>query len=211
MLTGERRSFGPSVYIQCSKLTRGGLHPWRAGALHRRWQLLQTHNDSRRRPNVRQGVCAGEAAQLRGGKQLHHRQEVSVFVGHFHERVIVKDGVGGQVRAMVVTTSIPHCLEFCFVVCRELADRHGLARRLSPFQESMDTKDGNWSSHSPGLTGFWMSRFQVSSQVSSRKIPSIGYLSLRTCTKRVSTSGFRTPCMLTRSWRTSGRFRCSYA
>lgn len=39
-------------------------------------------------------------------------KKTAMMVDHFHEQVIAKRKIGGQARAMVVTSSIPRCIEY---------------------------------------------------------------------------------------------------
>ena len=39
-------------------------------------------------------------------------KKAAMMVEHFHEQVIAKGKIGGQARAMVVTSSIPRCIEY---------------------------------------------------------------------------------------------------
>lgn len=46
------------------------------------------------------------------------------MVDHFHEQVIAKGKIVGQARTMVVTASIPRCIEYYFAINKCLANRH---------------------------------------------------------------------------------------
>ena len=43
-------------------------------------------------------------------------KKAAIMVDHFHEQVIEKGKIGGQARAMVVTASIPRCVEYYYAV-----------------------------------------------------------------------------------------------
>ena len=43
-------------------------------------------------------------------------QKAEMMVEHFHEQVISKGKIGGQARAMVVTSSIPRCIEYYYAI-----------------------------------------------------------------------------------------------
>ena len=50
-------------------------------------------------------------------------KKAAMMVDHFHEQVIAKGKIGGQARAMVVTSSIPRCIEYYYTINKCLADR----------------------------------------------------------------------------------------
>ena len=43
-------------------------------------------------------------------------KKAAMMVDHFHEQVIAKAKIGGQARAMVVTSSIPRCIEYYYAI-----------------------------------------------------------------------------------------------
>ena len=51
-------------------------------------------------------------------------KKAAMMVDHFHEQIIARKKLGGQSRAMVVTASIPRCIETYYAVTQCLADRH---------------------------------------------------------------------------------------
>jgi type I restriction enzyme R subunit len=53
---------------------------------------------------------------------IAHKAEM--MVDHFHEQVIAKGKIGGKARAMVVTASIPRCVEYYHAINKCLAARH---------------------------------------------------------------------------------------
>jgi len=53
---------------------------------------------------------------------IAHKAEM--MIDHFHEQVIAKGKIGGKARAMVVTASIPRCVEYYFAINKCLATRH---------------------------------------------------------------------------------------
>lgn len=53
---------------------------------------------------------------------IAHKAEM--MVDHFHEQVIAKGKIGGKARAMVVTASIPRCVEYYYAINKCLAARH---------------------------------------------------------------------------------------
>ena len=46
------------------------------------------------------------------GNEFTIAKKAAMMVEHFHEQVIAKSKIGGQARAMVVTTNIPRCVEY---------------------------------------------------------------------------------------------------
>lgn len=51
-------------------------------------------------------------------------QKAEMMVEHFHEQVISKGKIGGQARVMVVTSSIPRCIEYYYAINKCLSARH---------------------------------------------------------------------------------------
>lgn len=51
-------------------------------------------------------------------------QKAEMMVEHFHEQVIAKRKIDGQARVMVVTQSIPRCVEYYFAINKCLENRH---------------------------------------------------------------------------------------
>ena len=56
-----------------------------------------------------------------------------MMVEHFHEQVIAKGKIGGQARAMVVTSSIPRCIEYFYAINKHLAERHSPYKAIVAF------------------------------------------------------------------------------
>lgn len=56
------------------------------------------------------------------------RQKAEIMVDHFHEQVVAKNKIGGQARAMVVTSSIERAIHYFFAI------RDYLKERKSPYQ-----------------------------------------------------------------------------
>ena len=61
------------------------------------------------------------------------QQKASVIVEHFHTQVIGKGKVGGQARAMVVTSSILRAIEFYYEIKRQLEDRKSPYKAIVAF------------------------------------------------------------------------------
>jgi len=62
------------------------------------------------------------------GNQHAIAQKADIMVEHFLGQVIAKQKIGGQARAMVVTSSIPRCIEYFHAI------RDALAARKSPYK-----------------------------------------------------------------------------
>lgn len=60
-------------------------------------------------------------------------KKAAMMVDHFHEQVIAKGKIGGQARAMVVTSSIPRCIEYYYAINKCLADRHSPYKAIIAF------------------------------------------------------------------------------
>lgn len=60
-------------------------------------------------------------------------KKATMMVEHFHEQVIAKGKIGGQARAMVVTSSIPRCVEYYYAINKCLAERHSPYKAIIAF------------------------------------------------------------------------------
>lgn len=60
-------------------------------------------------------------------------QKAEMMVDHFHEQVISKGKIGGQARAMVVSSSIPRCIEYYYAINKCLANRHSPYKAIVAF------------------------------------------------------------------------------
>ncbi|MBE6473414.1 MAG: type I restriction endonuclease subunit R [Coriobacteriaceae bacterium] len=81
-------------------------------------------------------------------------KKAAMIVEHFHEQVIAKAKIGGQARAMVVTASIPRCIEYYFAICKELADRHSPYKAIIAFSDECKYRGQEPPLTSAGLNGF---------------------------------------------------------
>ena len=61
------------------------------------------------------------------------QQKASIVVEHFHSQVIDKGKVGGQARAMVVTSSILRAIEFYYEISRQLKARRSPYKAIVAF------------------------------------------------------------------------------
>lgn len=60
-------------------------------------------------------------------------KKAAMMVEHFHEQVIAKGKIGGQARAMVVTTNIPRCIEYYYAINKCLSERHSPYKTIIAF------------------------------------------------------------------------------
>lgn len=60
-------------------------------------------------------------------------KKAAMMVDHFHEQVIAKGKIGGQARAMVVTESIPRCIEYYYAINKCLSERHSPYKTIIAF------------------------------------------------------------------------------
>ena len=87
-------------------------------------------------------------------------QKAEMMVEHFHEQVISKGKIGGQARAMVVTSSIPRCIEYYYAINKCLAARHSPYKAIVAFSGAH-----KYQGQEPALTSAAMNGF------SDAKIP----------------------------------------
>jgi len=76
---------------------------------------------------------------------IAHKAEM--MVEHFHEQVIAKGKIGGQARAMVVTASIPRCVEYYYAINKCLATRHSPYKAIVAY-----SGDHMYQGQEPALT-----------------------------------------------------------
>jgi len=81
-------------------------------------------------------------------------QKAQMMVDHFHEQVIAKGKIGGQARAMVVTASIPRCIEYYYAINKCLADRHSPYKVIIAF-----SGEHKYQNQEPPLTSAAMNGF----------------------------------------------------
>ena len=81
-------------------------------------------------------------------------KKASMMVDHFHEQVIAKGKVGGQARAMVVTASIPRCVEYYYAINRCLAERNSPYKAIVAFSGEHKYHGQDPALTSAGLNGF---------------------------------------------------------
>ena len=81
-------------------------------------------------------------------------QKADMMVEHFHEQVISKGKIGGQARAMVVTSSIPRCIEYYYAISKSLANRHSPYKAIVAF-----SGEHKYQGQEPPLTSAAMNGF----------------------------------------------------
>ncbi|GAB7231789.1 hypothetical protein [Facklamia hominis] len=60
-------------------------------------------------------------------------QKAEMMIKHFHEQVISKGKIGGQARAMVVTSSILRCIEYYYALNKFFSARHSSYKAIVAF------------------------------------------------------------------------------
>lgn len=81
-------------------------------------------------------------------------KKAAMMVEHFYEQVITKKKIGGKARAMVVTASIPRCIEYFYAINKCLADRHSPYKTIVAF-----SGEHKYNSQEPALTSAAMNGF----------------------------------------------------
>ena len=81
-------------------------------------------------------------------------KKAAMMVDHFHEQVIAKGKIGGQARAMVVTSSIPRCIEYYYTINKCLADRRSPYKTIIAFSGENKFQGQEPPLTSAGLNGF---------------------------------------------------------
>ena len=96
------------------------------------------------------------------GNEYTIKRKAAMMVEHFHEQVIEKGKIGGQARAMVVTASIPRCIEYYYAITNLLAERHSPFKAIIAF-----SGEHKYHGQEPALTSAAMNGFP------DAKIPSV--------------------------------------
>lgn len=81
-------------------------------------------------------------------------QKAEMIIEHFHEQVISKGKIGGQARAMVVTSSIPRCIEYYYALNKCLSARHSPYKAIVAF-----SGEHKYQGQEPPLTSAAMNGF----------------------------------------------------
>lgn len=96
------------------------------------------------------------------GNEYTIKRKAAMMVEHFHAQVIAKGKIGGQARAMVVTASIPRCIEYYYAITKLLAERHSPFKAIIAF-----SGEHKYNGQEPPLTSAAMNGFP------DAKIPSM--------------------------------------
>lgn len=81
-------------------------------------------------------------------------KKAAMMVDHFHEQIIAKKKLNGKSRAMVVTASIPRCIETYCAINKCLADRHSPYKAIIAFSGECKYNGQEPALTSAGLNGF---------------------------------------------------------
>lgn len=81
-------------------------------------------------------------------------KKAAMMVDHFHEQIIAKKKLNGKSRAMVVTASIPRCIETYYAINKCLADRHSPYKAIIAFSGECKYNGQEPVLTSAGLNGF---------------------------------------------------------
>lgn len=81
-------------------------------------------------------------------------KKAAMMVDHFHEQIIAKKKLNGKSRAMVVTASIPRCIETYYAINKCLADRHSPYKAIIAFSGECKYNGQEPTLTSAGLNGF---------------------------------------------------------
>ena len=81
-------------------------------------------------------------------------QKADMMVTHFHEQVIAKGKIGGQARAMIITSSIERCIEYYHAVNKCLTNRHSPYKAIIAFSGEKQLDKDAPAVTSAGLNGF---------------------------------------------------------
>lgn len=81
-------------------------------------------------------------------------KKAAMMVDHFHEQIIAKGKVGGQARAMVVTASIPRCIEYYYAINKCLSERHSPYKTIIAFSGECKYNGQEQPLTSAGMNGF---------------------------------------------------------
>ena len=81
-------------------------------------------------------------------------KKAAMMVEHFHEQIIAKKKLNGKSRAMVVTASIPRCIEYYYAINKCLADRHSPYKTIVAFSGEHKFKGQEPALTSAAMNGF---------------------------------------------------------
>lgn len=81
-------------------------------------------------------------------------KKAAMMVEHFYEQVITKKKIGGKARAMIVTASIPRCIEYFYAINKCLADRHSPYKTIVAFSGEHKYNSQELALTSAAMNGF---------------------------------------------------------
>ncbi len=81
-------------------------------------------------------------------------EKADMMVSHFHEQVIAKGKIGGQARAMIITSSIERCIDYYHAVNKCLANRRSPYKAIIAFSGEKQLDKDQPPVTSSGLNGF---------------------------------------------------------
>lgn len=129
-------------------------------------------------------------------------KKAAMMVEHFHEQVIAKGKIGGQARAMVVTSSIPRCVEYYYAINKCLAERHSPYKAIIAF-----SGEHKYQGQEPALTSAIMNGFPDAKIPKSLSRILTGSLLWQICSKLDLMSHCFIRCMWTKYSMTSKLFK----
>ena len=88
------------------------------------------------------------------GNEFTVSKKAAMMVEHFHEQVIARKKINGQARAMVVTASIPRCIEYYYAINKCLAERHSPYKTIVAFSGEHKYKGMEPALTSAAMNGF---------------------------------------------------------
>ena len=112
----------------------GGLHPRRAAAATRRWRA--TTSSSRRSRTTPSSTPSGRRRSCASYVESHDhaiRLKAEIMVDHFHEQVLALNKIGGQARAMVVTSGIERAIQYFHAISDYLKERKSPYKAIVAF------------------------------------------------------------------------------
>ncbi len=81
-------------------------------------------------------------------------KKAAMMVDHFHEQVVAKKKLGGKARAMIVTASIPRCVEYYYAINKCLSERHSPYKTIVAFSGEHKYNGAEPALTAAGLNGF---------------------------------------------------------
>jgi len=81
-------------------------------------------------------------------------KKAAIIVDHFHEQIIARGKINGKARAMVITSSIPRCVEYYYAINKCLDQRNSPYKTIVAFSGEHKYKGQEPALTSAGLNGF---------------------------------------------------------